>query len=329
MICIVLLAWTSSACDYTAKKNTDQSEQPSRFSRLKGSFNADSAYRYIAEQVSFGPRVPGSEGHKQCGDYIIRKLNDFYADSVIVQEATVTTFNGKTLPIRNILGRYNPDSDHRILLAAHWDTRPWADNEHDLELRNKPIAGANDGASGVGVLLEIARNLYLEAPDCGVDILFTDAEDYGNSNGFGNNDDTWCLGTQYWVKHMPYGASDKPRYGILLDMVGGRNARFHYEMFSRENAPSPTFRVWSEARNLGYDDRFINEVGGMITDDHVYLTRAGIPTTDIIENKNEQTLSFPPTWHTHQDDMKNIDKSSLEAVGRTVLNVVYNEKPKK
>ena len=112
-------------------------------------------------------------------------------------------------------------------------------------------------------------------------------------------------------------------------MVGGRNARFHYEMFSRENAPSPTFRVWSEARNLGYDDRFINEVGGMITDDHVYLTRAGIPTTDIIENKNEQTLSFPPTWHTHQDDMKNIDKSSLEAVGRTVFNVVYNEKPKK
>lgn len=308
----------------------DSTDSPQNLSaRLIGDFRADSAYEHIARQVSFGPRIPGSDGHKACRDYIIRTLRDYAADTIIVQDTQVTAFNGDLLPITNILASYNPDESRRILLVAHWDTRPWADMETSEDRRDQPIPGANDGGSGVGVLLEIARNFQLRDPEAGVDLLFVDAEDYGNTSGFGDKTDTWCLGTQYWVEHMPYrdGAS-RPVYGILLDMVGGRNARFHQEMFSLENAPNVTAKVWSEAASLGYGNIFINSPGGAITDDHIFLCRAGIPTTDIIETINEETANFPPTWHTHNDNLENIDKKSLEAVGRTVLNVVYKEKAK-
>lgn len=329
LLCAALLVCAGSACGKFAKSNSEQSQTSPRSSLIKGTFNSDSAYRYISEQVAFGPRVPGTESHDACAEYIIDKLRQFQADSIIVQNATVTAYNGDQLPITNIMAQYNPELNHRILLVAHWDTRPWADNEADLDMRQKPIAGANDGASGTAVLLEIARSLDLEAPACGVDLLFVDAEDYGNSDGFGNNSDTWCLGSQYWTKHMPYTAANRPRYGILLDMVGGKNARFHYETFSYRSASVPTAKVWSEAKRLGYDNIFINSLGGSVTDDHMVITAAGIPTTDIIETQNEQTMTFPPTWHTHDDNLDNIDKNSLEAVGRTVLNVAYNEIPSK
>lgn len=325
LLCAALLACAGSACGNFAKSNPEPTRTTPRSSLIKGTFSSDSAYRYISEQVAFGPRVPGTESHEACAQYLIGKLRQFQADSIIVQKTTLTAYNGDRLPITNILAQYNPGDTHRILLVAHWDTRPWADNEADLELRQKPIDGANDGASGTAVLLEIARSLNLEAPSCGVDLLFVDAEDYGNSVGFGNNSDTWCLGSQYWVKNMPYTSMNRPRYGILLDMVGGKNARFHYETFSYHSASAPTAKVWSEAKRLGYDDIFINSLGGSVTDDHLVLTAAGIPTTDIIETQNEQTMTFPPTWHTHEDNLDNIDKKSLEAVGRTVLNVVYNE----
>ena len=198
----------------------------------------------------------------------------------------------------------------------------------DTENRNKPIPGANDGASGVGVLLEIARNLAIEAPAVGVDILFVDGEDYGNAGGFSDNQETWCLGTQYWTKNMvPYTKNNRPIYGILLDMVGGKNARFHREYFSNTNAPNQTVRIWSEAAHLGLKDIFVNEIGGSIVDDHIFMAKAGIPTVNIIETMNVETSNFPPTWHTHADNMDNIDRRSLDAVGKTVLNVVYKEKP--
>lgn len=292
-----------------------------------GHFNTDSAYQYVADQVAFGPRVPGTESHQACSDYIINTLQRLPVDSIIVQKGSVTAFDGTELPVTNIIAGFNTDKKRRILLVAHYDTRPWADNEDSALERERPIPGANDGGSGVGVLLEIARNLAARRPAVGVDLLFVDAEDYGTNEGFSNNPESWCLGTQYWVEHMtPYSANNLPVYGILLDMVGGRNARFHYESFSANNARVPTIKVWSEAQALGYGDRFICEVGGAAVDDHVFLTRAGIPTTDVIEINNVETSTFPPTWHTHNDNMANIDPNTLKAVGQTVLNVVYKEK---
>ena len=323
----VLLVVCFSACKSDIRRSNEEKASVGFTAPVLGDFCADSAYRYISEQVGFGPRVPGSTGHKNCKDYIVGKLRSFGVDSIIVQEAEVTAYNGDRLPIYNIIAGFNTEAKRRILLVAHWDTRPWADMEQNQEKRNQPILGANDGGSGVGVLLEIARNLGIKHPDAGIDLLFVDAEDYGKHEGFSPNTESWCLGTQYWVENMiPYNTLNKPVYGILLDMVGGKNARFHYEAFAKQHAPTATIKVWSEAAQLGYDNIFVRATGGSVTDDHVFITNAGIPTTNIIETNNEITESFPPTWHTHDDNMSNIDKKSLEAVGRTVLNVVYKEK---
>lgn len=332
-VCLSLalgLFGASCSGNKTAGGTTPSSEGTTTIAdRLIGDFQTDSAYAHIARQVAFGPRVPGTPGHKACRDYIIRTLREYAADTIVVQDAKVTAFNGDRLPITNIFAGFSPAESRRILLVAHWDTRPWADMETTEELREKPIPGANDGASGVGVLLELARNFQIRDPEVGVDLLFVDAEDYGSSSGFSDKTESWCLGTQYWVEHMPYGKNRLlPAYGILLDMVGGTNARFYQEMFSLQNARSATSRIWAEADHLGYGDIFINSPGGAVTDDHVFLNQAGIPTVDIIETINERTATFPPTWHTHSDNLENIDRKSLEAVGRTVLNVVYKEKAK-
>lgn len=321
---VVLLSCNSSQ----GQSGDNAAENSAVVARDICTFHADSAYNNVAAQVAFGPRVPGTSSHDACRDWIASRLRDFEADTVMVQKGTMKAFNGDVLPVSNVIASYNKDAADRILLVAHYDTRPWADQEVDMKMRNKPIPGANDGASGVGVLLEVARNLNLRKPPVGVDMLFVDAEDYGTNSGFGNNPETWCLGTQMWVKNpVPYSVGGKmPRYGILLDMVGGRDARFHIEVFAHHNAPEPTAKVWNEARALGYEDIFINQLGGPVTDDHVFLTEAGIPTTDIIECNNAQTSGFPPTWHTHADDMDNISRSTLDAVGRTVLNVIYREK---
>ena len=315
-----------SACGNSVNANKSNTESAPT-STVLGAFNADSAYANVARQVSFGPRVPGSEGHAACRGWIVDKLKATNPDTLIVQNAEVTAFNGDVLPISNIFAGYNMASPKRVLLVAHWDTRPWADKESTAADRAKPIPGANDGGSGVGVLLEIARNLAMKSPQVGVDILFVDAEDYGQSDGFSDNSDTWCLGSQYWVKNMtPYTLRNRPAYGILLDMVGARGARFHYEIFSQTEARVPTIKVWSEASKLGYSDVFVREKGATVIDDHIVLTKAGIPTTDIIESQNPETTSFNPTWHTLDDDMDNIDRATLKAVGETVLNVIYKEK---
>ena len=320
----LLACLVCAGCNRTATASTEEAK-PKTVNQPIGNFSADSAYNYIADQVAFGPRVPGTDGHKRCAQYLQTQLQKFGAEDILVQNATVTAHNGDELPITNIMGRYCITSPRRILLVAHWDTRPWADQETHNELRNKPIPGANDGGSGVGVLLEIARNLGQENPSVGVDILFVDAEDYGTNDGFLSDTDSWCLGTQYWVKNMPYSPEEMPEYGILLDMVGGRDAIFHREHFSHINATRPTDKVWNEAAGIGMGDILINAIGGAVTDDHVFLTQAGIPTTDIIESLNSSTSSFPPTWHTHDDNMDNISTTSLDAVGKTVLSVIYKE----
>lgn len=317
---------TMPACK-SREKTASPDDAPSTQTEILGKFDADSAYTFVAQQVAFGPRVPGTPGHTACRDWIVDKLRSYGADSIIVQNATVTAFNGDCLPISNIIAQFNKLVQRRILLVAHWDTRPWADECPDPERRNEPIPGANDGASGVAVLLEIARNLAMEHPNAGVDLFFTDAEDYGKSTGFDNNEETWCLGTQYWVKNMtPYTPDNLPVYGILLDMVGGKDARFHQEAFSQTNARTITDKVWSEAQWAGHADRFIPKVGGAVVDDHIFLSRAGIPTTDIIECNSQATSTFPISWHTHNDNLSNISPRTLLAVGQTVLNIVYKEK---
>ena len=180
--------------------------------------------------------------------------------------------------------------------------------------------GANDGASGVAVLLETARLLGRQAPDSlGIDLLFVDMEDSGEDGG---PEETWCLGTQEWVKSMPYTAANKPKYGILLDMVGGIDAKFYREYFSEQGAPQYVDRIWAVARESGYGDRFVNRRGGGVVDDHLFITRAGIPCVDIIECVNDHTGSFNPTWHTTSDNLAAIDRTTLKAVAQTVLNTI-------
>ena len=288
-------------------------------------FNADSAYEYVDRQVSFGPRIPGSEGSEKCHAYFLEAFRRFGADTIIDQRGTVTAFNGDQLPIRNVMARYNPERKKRVLVLAHWDTRPWADEDPHIELRQKTVPGANDGASGVGVILELARQINMKRPDVGVDFLLVDAEDYGNSGGFSDNADTWALGTQYFIKNSPYTKENQPVYAILLDMVGGTGAVFNREYLSTQKAPAVVDRVWKVAQQSGFSDRFKDEIGGGVTDDHVFLNEAGIPAIDIIECSNTVTRNFPPTWHTVDDDMRSIDRSSLKAAGQTVLNVLYSE----
>ena len=214
--------------------------------RLTVEANADSLYSFVERQVELGPRTPGTYAHTACGKEIEKMLIGYGVDSIVHQHAPVTTFDGKRFEAWNILGRINPESERRVLLVAHYDTRPWADNEPDASLRDKPVMGANDGASGVAVLLETARLLGRQAPDSlGIDLLFVDMEDSGEDGG---PEETWCLGTQEWVKSMPYTAANKPKYGILLDMVGGIDAKFYREYFSEQGAPQYVDRIWAVAR---------------------------------------------------------------------------------
>ena len=306
-----------TATDHTTKNDLDGAP----------TFNADSAFSYIVAQEAFGPRVPGSPGHKACAEYLTSFMAE-NTDTVITQRGTVTAYNGDRLPIVNIMGRVKPQLKDRVLVLAHWDTRPWADADPDEANHNRPINGANDGGSGVAVIMEIARQLKTLDLPVGVDLLLVDAEDYGHSATFENTTESWCLGTQYFVDHLPYGRDALPRYGICLDMVGGRGAVFHREYMSEALAGSVVDRVWNVAARSGFGDRFINSVGGSIVDDHIFINRAGIPCIDIVEINNPETGSFPPTWHTLDDTSANIDRSSLRAAGQTVLNTLYLDIPR-
>ncbi|GHV48084.1 glutamine cyclotransferase [Bacteroidia bacterium] len=287
-------------------------------------FNEDSAYLYISKQVGFGPRVPNSPAHKACGDYLIGELTRFGAQ-LFVQEMSLTAYNGDKLAARNIIGSFNPANPKRILLFAHWDSRPYADRETDPAQQHRPIDGADDGGSGVGVLLEIARLIGSQSPQTGIDIIFFDAEDYGTPEFVKDNpkQDVWCLGTQFWAKN-PHTPNYNARFGILLDMVGARNATFLKEYTSVKNASPVVEKVWNTARDLGYGRYFINDNGGSVIDDHLYVIAGRrIPCIDIINYDTNNTNGFANHWHTHNDNMNIINKETLKAVGQTVLEVIY------
>ena len=290
------------------------------------SFSADSAYSYIERQVAFGPRVPGTESHTKCLDYLVATLNSFGAQ-VSVQEGEGIDFYGKKMPVRNIIAHVGPEKAKRVLLCSHWDCRPFADNAADRSRINEPIDGANDGASGVGIILEIARQLQQKEATVGVDILFFDVEDYGKPDHIDveYRPDTWCLGSQYWGR-SDEGQQCRARFGILLDMVGAPGAQFLRENFSVAYAANIVDKVWKAAETTGHGDRFLFEDGGYITDDHYYINQlTDVPCIDIIHLENGGT-SFGAYWHTHDDTMKNIDRQTLSAVGETLLQVIYNER---
>lgn len=292
-------------------------------------FDADSAYSFVARQVAFGPRVPGTSTHRKCGDYLVDKLRSYGAD-VITQEVDLKAYNGDVLKARNIIAQFQPGKQERVMLCAHWDTRPWADSDPDKANHYKPILGANDGGSGVGVLLEVARQLSMNPTGVGVDIILFDAEDYGlhenDVEKYSSVKNSWALGSQYW-SYFPHVSGYSPRYGILLDIVGAPGSVFHQEYYSIYFAPGVVRKVWQWAKKAGYSSYFVNEEGGAITDDHVYVnTTAGIPCIDIINYDPESPNGFGAHHHTVKDDMDWIDASTLKAVGQTVLTVIYNEK---
>jgi Zn-dependent M28 family amino/carboxypeptidase len=290
-------------------------------------FSSDSAYLYTKNQVDFGARVPNTKAHDACAVYLAAKLKSFGAQ-VIEQKADLMAFDGTVLKSVNIIGTYNPKATTRILLLSHWDSRPWADNDPDPANHKKPVMAANDGASGVAVLLEMARQMGKNAPTVGVDILFVDAEDYGKPSSAGGdpNEDSWCLGTQYWAKN-PHVQGYTARYGILLDMVGAPEATFCKEQSSEYYAGSVVNTVWAQAKSLGFNQYFKDEKGGSITDDHIYVNKlAGIPTIDIIHYDPNSGSGFGTYWHTTHDTMDKVDKNTLNAVGTTLMHVVYNEK---
>ena len=312
------------SCNSCQSKKQNVSVEP--YVKVSPNFNADSAYSFVEKQVSFGPRVPGTSAHEKCGDFLVAKLEEFGA-KVVEQKAYVTHYDGQNIEIRNIIGIYNQDAEKRILLFAHWDSRPFSDEETDPELQKLPVNGADDGASGVGALLEIARQLQNNPIDVGIDIIFFDLEDWGQPS-FSTEwvqGDWWCVGSNYWSE-QPHVENYKADFGILLDMVGGSNATFLKEGYSLEYASEIIDKVWSTAAKLGYRNFFLPNRGGYITDDHVPVNEnRRASSINIINLKQETSTGFVPYWHTQKDDMRNIDRNTLKAAGQTVLEVIYNE----
>jgi glutaminyl-peptide cyclotransferase len=283
-------------------------------------FFADSAYAFTQKQVAFGPRVPNTAAHKACRAWLVKKLKSYGA---VVEEQVLAEkhYSGKIHNGANIIAKFNPQNPRRVMLAAHWDTREFADKDKDSAKAKKGMDGADDGASGVGALLEIARAFHSKPTELGLDIVLFDLEDNGkDGNGEDDSEKTWCLGSQYWAKNK---GNYQARFGILLDMIGAKNATFVKEGYSMHYAPELTNKIWAIGQRLGHSQYFLSQAGGAITDDHAYVNQVGIPMVDIINLSPGG--SFGAYHHTHDDNMNVIDKSTMKAVIETVLTAVYSE----
>lgn len=290
--------------------------------------NADSLYAFVEKQVAFGPRVPNTEAHTKTAEWYQQKFES-YGASVMVQEFEDYIYDGTKVNLKNVIASFYPEKKKRILLAAHWDTRPFADKGD--ENKDKPIDGANDGGSGVAVLLEIARVLSANnAPNVGVDIILFDGEDWGEHEDIGQvelpagKESWWCLGSQYWSKNK-HKANYTAYYGILLDMVGAKDATFYYDAVSQQNAGRVMNKVWDLAHELGYQSYFKKSLGATgIMDDHVFVNKhARIPMIDILDFRPD--TFFGDYHHTQADNMDIISKETLKAVTQVVLTTLYNE----
>lgn len=283
-------------------------------------FNPDGAYEKIEKQLAFGYRVPGTKAHKNTQEWIATTMES-YGATITKQDFEASFLGKKNVACTNIMAQINPEFSKRILLAAHYDSRMVA--EKDDERKDEPIPGADDGASGVAVLMQIAEALKEHPIDMGVDFLFFDAEDQGGSNV--GEELTWALGSQHWSKNIaPKGY--RASYGILLDMVGSEKATFGKEDYSKYYAGLLVDKVWTLAQNMGYSDFFQDFSAGRVTDDHKYVNEfAKIPMIDIINMSPDDRMSFGKYHHTHDDNINVISKRTLRVVGQVVLAVLYNE----
>ena len=289
----------------------------------KTGFNGDQALVYAQTQVGFGPRVPGTEGHRRTGDWIVKQMRE-RADTVVEQRWTHVTQRGDSLPMRNILARFRPDMEQRVLYVAHWDTRPVADSDRNLGARQMPIPGANDGASGVALLIALGDVLKKTPPSVGVDLLFVDGEDYGS---FADPQTDVLIGSRYFADHLP--SSDyRPLFGIVWDMIGDRDLTIYQEGNSVQAAPEVVQRVWQTAKDLGYDDYFVPEVIEAITDDHLPLIKKGLRVIDVIDIdygppvENGGPRPAATYHHTMQDTIDKIAARSLQIVGDVATSLV-------
>lgn len=299
---MIVLLCLAAACNSDAKQGSAAQRGASSGVTSTG-FDGNAAYNYAKAQVDFGPRVPGTPAAKQAGDWIIRQMRA-RADTVIVQSFTHTTADGKKLPMRNILARFRPELAERVLYVTHWDSRPISELAATEAEKKLPVPGANDGASGVGMFVALGDALKKTKPNVGVDLLFTDGEDYGE---FGPPQVDVLIGAKYFAAHLP-SPGYKPLYGVLWDMIGDKDLRIPYEMISFQQAPEVVSRVWQTAADLGYGDIFVQESGGEVVDDHVPLLQAGMRVINVID------LTYPP-HHTPQDTMDKISAQSLAVVG--------------
>ncbi len=287
-------------------------------------FDGTQAIAYVRAQLDFGPRVPGTAGHRRTGDWIVAQMRQ-RADTVIEQRWTHVTQRGDSLPLRNILARFRPAETARVLYIAHWDTRPTADSDRNLGARQQPIPGANDGASGVALLIALADVLKKTPPTVGVDLLFVDGEDYGSFQDPQLRD--VLIGSRYFANHLP-SPDYRPLYGVLWDMIGDRDLQIYQEQNSVTAAPEVVARVWQTAKDLGYEKFFIPEVGEAITDDHVPLLGKGLRVIDVIDLDYGPPLenggAGPGTTyhHTLQDTIDKISARSLQIVGDVATTLV-------
>lgn len=287
-------------------------------------FSADSAFNYVARQLEFGPRVPGSQAQADCAEWLISELTRQGAE-VKVLRSTVKAYDGTQLPVINIIGSYKPEAKNRVLIMSHWDSRHMADEDPDPAKRNLPVPAANDGASGVGVILELARQAGLKEPNMGIDLFLTDVEDYGAPDNWkGSHDEKWwAMGTQEWCR-KPHVADYHANYGILLDMVGAGDATFYREYYSDYYASDVVNMIWRKAASMGYGNLFIDRDGSGITDDHVFVNRlCNIPCVDIIDTRRNTGGSFYPYWHTTDDTLDKISPRTLKAVGEVIMQLIY------
>lgn len=271
-------------------------------------FDAQRAFSYLSEQVAFGPRIPGTVAHERTGDWILQHLRGS-ADTVIVQAFAHGLKRGDTLHLRNFIARFRPQATDRVLYLAHWDTRPHADQSPNLGAQRLPVPGANDGASGVAVLLGVADALKAKPPAIGVDLLFVDGEDYGDFNDSTNV----LIGSRYYAAHQLPGSG--PLFAILFDMVGDRDLGIYYEGNSETAAPEVVERVWRTARDLGYERYFLPGIKHTLIDDHVSLQHVGIHAIDVVD------FDYP-YWHTTDDTVDKTAAASLQIVGDVALALV-------
>ena len=274
-------------------------------------FDGEAALGYVKAQLDFGPRIPGSPGHRKTGDWIVQMMRQ-RADTVVEQRWTHRTVKGDTLPMRNILARYNPAATHRVLYVTHWDTRPVSDASLNLGERMTPVPGANDGASGPALFIALGDAIKRTPlpPNVGLDLLFVDGEDYGD---FPKDQDV-LIGSRYFAENLPDSAY-RPLFGVVWDMIGDRDLKIHQESHSLERAPEVVQRVWKAANDLGYGNVFLSQEGWSVTDDHLPLLDKGLRVIDVIDYEFD-------AHHTPRDTIDKVSAKSLKIVGDVALTLI-------